>query len=205
MRISSSLLLLALPLALSACSKPTDDQAPASTATAAATSPSTTATDPAAAPQAQAPTRPATDVPSPNEPTAATLPSTSETDSETDSEGGARARIEALLGDAAQYEQVFNGFRKAVADNDRTQVVEYLRFPLNVGPGEKIDGPGQFQNNYDRLLTPALKKTLAAQDFDKVFVNSQGVMIGSGQVWINGTCKDSACTQVDVKVITLQP
>lgn len=201
MRISPSLLLLALPLALSACSKPTDDQAPASTATAAATSPSTTATDPAAAPQAQAPTRPATDVPSPNEPTAATLPSTSETDSE----GGARARIEALLGDAAQYEQVFNGFRKAVADNDRMQVVEYLRFPLNVGPGEKIEGPGQFQNNYDRLLTPALKKTLAAQDFDKVFVNSQGVMIGSGQVWINGTCKDSACTQVDVKVITLQP
>lgn len=201
MRISPSLLLLVLPLALSACSKPADDQAPASTATAAATSPSTTATDPAAAPQAQAPTRPATDVPSPNEPTAATLPSTSETDSE----GGARARIEALLGDAAQYEQVFNGFRKAVADNDRMQVVEYLRFPLNVGPGEKIDGPGQFQNNYDRLLTPALKKTLAAQDFDKVFVNSQGVMIGRGQVWLNGTCKDSACTQVDVKVITLQP
>ncbi|MDV3470215.1 hypothetical protein RZA67_15945 [Stenotrophomonas sp. C3(2023)] len=201
MRISPSLLLLALPLALSACSKPADDQAPASTATAAATSPSTTATDPAAAPQPQAPTRPATDVPSPNEPTAATLPSTSETDSE----GGARARIEALLGDAAQYEQVFNGFRKAVADNDRMQVVEYLRFPLNSGPGEKIDGPGQFQNNYDRLLTPALKKTLAAQDFDKVFVNSQGVMIGRGQVWLNGTCKDSACTQVDVKVITLQP
>jgi len=116
----------------------------------------------------------------------------------------ARARIETLLGDAAQYEKVFNAFRTAVVGGDRAAVVEEVRFPLNIGGGKTIAGPGEFQRSYEKIITPAVVKAVSAQDFGKVFVNQQGVMIGDGQVWLSGQCLDAACTRTEVKVITIQ-
>ncbi|WP_375068324.1 hypothetical protein AB9L18_18520 [Stenotrophomonas lactitubi] len=116
----------------------------------------------------------------------------------------ARARIETLLGDAAQYEKVFNAFKTAVVAGDRPAVVEEVRFPLNISGGKKITGPGEFQRNYEKIITPAVVKAVSAQEFGKVFVNQQGVMIGDGQVWLNGECLDKACTRTEVKVITIQ-
>ena len=116
----------------------------------------------------------------------------------------ARARIETLLGDAAKYEKVFTAFKTAVVGGDRAAVVEEVRFPLNISGGRKITGPGEFQRNYEKIITPAVVKAVSAQEFGKVFVNQQGVMIGDGQVWLNGECLDKACTRTEVKVITIQ-
>lgn len=115
-----------------------------------------------------------------------------------------RQRIDRILGDAAQYEAVFNAFQKAVNGNDRAAVVEQVRFPLNIAKGGRITGPGEFQRNYERILTPAVRKAIAAQTFDTVMVNQQGVMIGDGQVWLNGACLDAACSRTEVKVVTIQ-
>ncbi len=109
-----------------------------------------------------------------------------------------------MLGDAAQYEKVFNAFKTAVVGGDRAAVVEEVRFPLNISGGKKITGPGEFQRNYEKIITPAVVKAMSEQDFGKVFVNQQGVMIGDGQVWLNGQCLDKACAQTEVKVITIQ-
>ncbi|HHA2859828.1 TPA: hypothetical protein ACOFDH_002251 [Stenotrophomonas maltophilia] len=169
-------------LLLAACSQPAPpaepavDAPPPMEASAAATPAAETAT-PAAEPAAAAADAPAED---------------------------ARARIETLLGDAAQYEKVFNAFKTAVVGGDRAAVVEEVRFPLNIAGGKKITGPGEFQRNYEKIITPAVVKAVSGQDFGKVFVNQQGVMIGDGQVWLNGQCLDQACAQTEVKVITIQ-
>ena len=124
--------------------------------------------------------------------------------SKQDPAGDARARIDALLGDAAQYEAVFNAFKIAVVAGDRAAVVETLRFPLNIGAGKQIRGPGEFQRNYDKIITPAVIVAVSNQDFGKVFVNQQGVMIGDGQLWLNGQCLDKACDRTEVRVVTIQ-
>jgi hypothetical protein len=115
-----------------------------------------------------------------------------------------RQRIYRVLGDAAQYEAVFIAFQKAVNGGDRAAVVEEVRFPLKIANGATIAGPGEFQRNYERILTPAVRKAIAAQTFDTVMVNQQGVMIGDGQVWLNGACLDTACSRTEVKVVTIQ-
>ncbi|WP_414493555.1 hypothetical protein [Stenotrophomonas maltophilia] len=171
-------------LLLAACSQPAAPPAePAADAPPPmeASAPATPAA-PAAEPTAAAPVAPSADAPAED----------------------ARARIETLLGDAAQYEKVFNAFRTAVVGGDRAAVVEEVRFPLNIADGKKVTGPGEFQRNYEKIITPAVVKAVSEQDFGKVFVNQQGVMIGDGQVWLNGTCLDKACTQTEVKVITIQ-
>ncbi|ENE1253208.1 hypothetical protein ABM187_003418 [Stenotrophomonas maltophilia] len=160
---------------------------------------------PPAEPAADAPppmeaSAPATPAASTAEPSAA-APAAPEADAPAED---ARARIETLLGDAAQYEKVFNAFRTAVVGGDRAAVVEEVRFPLNIADGKKITGPGEFQRNYEKIITPAVVKAVSEQDFGKVFVNQQGVMIGDGQVWLNGQCLDQACKKTEVKVITIQ-
>jgi len=167
----------------------------------------------AACSQPAPPAEPAVDAPPPMEASAAATPASEPVKAAAEPAGAApaevsaedaRARIETLLGDAAQYEKVFNAFRTAVVGGDRAAVVEEVRFPLNISGGKKITGPGEFQRNYEKIITPAVVKAVSEQDFGKVFVNQQGVMIGDGQVWLNGQCLDQACTKTEVKVITIQ-
>lgn len=166
----------------------------------------------AACSQPAPPAEPAVDAPPPMEASAAATPAV-EPAKAAEPAGAApadapaedaRARIESLLGDAAQYEKVFNAFKAAVVGGDRAAVVEEVRFPLNIANGKKITGPGEFQRNYEKIITPAVVKAVSGQDFGKVFVNQQGVMIGDGQVWLNGQCLDQSCTKTEVKVITIQ-
>ncbi|HEL3258752.1 TPA: hypothetical protein UMF52_004100 [Stenotrophomonas maltophilia] len=164
----------------------------------------------AACSQPAPPAEPAVDAPPPMEASAAATPAAETAAPAAEPAAAdapaedARARIETLLGDAAQYEKVFNAFNTAVVGGDRAAVVEEVRFPLNIAGGKKITGPGEFQRNYEKIITPAVVKAVSGQDFGKVFVNQQGVMIGDGQVWLNGQCLDQACTTTEVKVITIQ-
>jgi len=179
-------------LLLAACSQPAPPAEPAAdapppmTGSTPAEAAASTTPDPAAAPQAAA-----------EHASENAAPAAAE-------EGDARARIENVLGDAAQYEKVFNAFKIAVVGGDRAAVVEEVRFPLNIAGGKKITGPGEFQRNYEKIITPAVVKAMSGQDFGKVFVNQQGVMIGDGQVWLTGECLDKACARTEVKVGTIQ-
>ncbi|MBH1556591.1 hypothetical protein I5U56_21995 [Stenotrophomonas maltophilia] len=179
-------------LLLAACSQPAPPAEPAAdapppmTGSTPAEAAASTMPDPAAAPQAAA--EHASENPA---------PAAAE-------EGDARTRIDSVLGDAAQYEKVFNAFKTAVVGGDRAAVVEEVRFPLNIAGGKKITGPGEFQRNYEKIITPAVVKAMSEQDFGKVFVNQQGVMIGDGQVWLTGECLDKACARTEVKVGTIQ-
>ncbi|HDS1124858.1 TPA: hypothetical protein QDZ60_002157 [Stenotrophomonas maltophilia] len=179
-------------LLLAACSQPAPPAEPAAdapppmTGSTPAEAAASTTPDPAAAPQAAAEHASENAVPAAAE------------------EGDARARIDSVLGDAAQYEKVFNAFKTAVVGGDRAAVVEEVRFPLNIAGGKKISGPGEFQRNYEKIITPAVVKAMSGQDFGKVFVNQQGVMIGDGQVWLTGECLDKACARTEVKVGTIQ-
>jgi hypothetical protein len=190
-------------LMLAACSQP---NAPAKDAAAPATSPpATAATAPEDAPQAGL-------SPDAVEPSTAPTPDTAPPVAGTDSaatpataegEGDARERITRLLGDADQYESVFNELQRGVAAGDRAAVAGLMRYPVRVsiaGKSRKIADAATFQRDYDTIVTPALATLIAAQKFDTLFVNWQGVMLGQGEVWINGKCLDKDCDKAEVKV-----
>ena len=61
-----------------------------------------------------------------------------------------------------------------------------------------------FVQHYDAIVTPEIAKAVTEQKYEDLFVNSQGVMFGDGQVWVYGICHDNACKNFDVKVITIQ-
>ncbi|OEZ00035.1 MULTISPECIES: hypothetical protein [Stenotrophomonas] len=187
---------------LAACSQP----APPADKTAAPTT-SPPATAPTAAEDApQAGLSPDAVEPS-TTPTPDTAPPVAGTDSAATpaapSEGGARERIDSLLGNADKYESVFNDLQRGIAAGDRAAVAGLMRYPVRVsiaGKSQQVKDAASFQRDYDKIVTPSLTKLIGEQKFDELFVNWQGVMLGQGEVWINGVCPDNDCKNADVKV-----
>jgi hypothetical protein len=102
---------------------------------------------------------------------------------------------------------VFDDFQSAVAAKDKASVASLVYYPIGVsvdGSNKVVGSKQEFVENYDRFMTPEIIDTVKHTAYRMVMVNAQGVMLGSGEVWISGICKDDACADVDVKVVTLQ-
>src|ERR1700733_2268048 len=115
--------------------------------------------------------------------------------------------INQAFGEHAKYEAVILSFQKAVAEHDSAAVAELVSYPISVaikGRKTTVSNAKAFVANYDAIMTPDIVATVKNQKYEDLFVNSHGVMFGTGQVWVNGVCKDNSCKTLDVKVITIQ-
>ena len=119
------------------------------------------------------------------------------------------ASIDRLLGDHAKYQAVIEAYQQAVTRGDKAAVAALVDYPLQVdidGSRTAIRDASAFVQDYDRIITPAIARTIEAQKYSELMVNSQGVMFGNGETWINGVCKKGSadCGEFEVKVVTIQ-
>ena len=90
--------------------------------------------------------------------------------------------------DAAAAERFLRALQQAVAKNDRNKVAAFLDYPITVnGAGYRIAlrRPADLLKRYDAVFNRKVKSALASQRAERLFVNDQGVMIGSGEIWFN--------------------
>jgi hypothetical protein len=116
--------------------------------------------------------------------------------------------IDETLGDHAAYERVILATRKAVAAHDAAGLAPLVRYPIKVTIGGKkriVSSPAAFIAHYDAIVTPAIAKAVTQEKYEDLMVNYRGVMLGQGEMWINGLCLDNGCKNVDVKIVTIQP
>ncbi|MGG4221161.1 hypothetical protein ABEW32_23385 [Paenibacillus jamilae] len=89
--------------------------------------------------------------------------------------------------DPKAFLNTFKALQKAVADNDKEKVADYILYPLRVNDVEKsltIPNKKDFMAKYDQIFTDAIREALVNQKTDELFVNYQGVMVGSGELWL---------------------
>ncbi|EHS55851.1 hypothetical protein P4H71_14510 [Paenibacillus kribbensis] len=89
--------------------------------------------------------------------------------------------------DPKAFLNTFKALQKAVADNDKEKVANYIFYPLRVNDSEKsltIPNKKDFIEKYDQIFTDAIREALVNQKTDDLFVNYQGVMVGSGELWL---------------------
>lgn len=120
------------------------------------------------------------------------------------------ASIDSVLGDHGRYERVISAYQQAVAEGDAVAVAALVEYPLQAtldGKRTVIADRADFVANYDRIITPAIAAVIKAQEYRDLMVNSQGVMFGSGETWINGVCKPGSadCSDFEVRVVAIQP
>ena len=115
--------------------------------------------------------------------------------------------IQLLLGDSTRYREAITAFQKAVKAHDAAAVAALVHYPIKVSVGgsrRTIKTPQKFVAKYDSIMTPAITAAVQDEPYDDMMVNAKGVMLGRGEVWISGVCRDRACNLADVRVITIQ-
>lgn len=115
--------------------------------------------------------------------------------------------IETVLGDSAKYGEAFKAIQAAVGAGDAAVVADWVSYPITVREGGDeitVEGPEDFIAQYDQIITDAISQVVVSQKYQDLFVNADGVMFGNGEVWLSGICKDDACSDFDVKIVTIQ-
>lgn len=114
--------------------------------------------------------------------------------------------LDALFGTHEPFQQFFDSLKTAVAGDDKAAIARMINYPFKArigGRDVRIADIGHFVASYDEIVTPKVKTALAKQTYEKLFANSQGVMIGAGEIWFSGICSDNACKQQTVKIIAI--
>ncbi len=115
--------------------------------------------------------------------------------------------IDLSVGDHTKVHQILIALQQAVAKHNPAAVAALVHYPIKVNPGKKpftVKNEKEFIKDYDRIITPDIASAIYKQKYDNLFVNSEGAMIGDGEVWITGFCRDKTCKQSDIKIGTIQ-
>jgi hypothetical protein len=90
--------------------------------------------------------------------------------------------------DDATVEQNVRLLLSAIRADDKTAVARLADFPLTVnGLSQKpkeLRASAEFLNLYDRIFTARFKTAVLATIPHDLFVNTQGIMLGGGEIWL---------------------
>jgi hypothetical protein len=115
--------------------------------------------------------------------------------------------IDNVLSDHAAYHQLFTTLQTAVTNHNPAAVAPLVKYPITVnisGSKTTIHSEKAFIQNYTGIITPTIAEAITHQQYKDLMVNFQGVMIGNGQIWINGICTDKSCKKSIPKIVTIQ-
>jgi hypothetical protein len=112
------------------------------------------------------------------------------------------------VGDPTKVRELITSLQQAVQKHDASAVAALVSYPIDINPHTKlvlhIRTPAAFISQYDSIVTPHIADIIQKQKYEDLFVNYQGAMFGSGEVWIAGICKDKECKQSEIKIRTIQ-
>jgi hypothetical protein len=115
--------------------------------------------------------------------------------------------IDLSVGDHVQVQRLLTSLQSAVSSHNAPVVASLVHYPIKVNPGKRpftVKNEKEFVKDYDRIITHDISDAILKQKYEGLFVNSQGAMIGDGEVWITGVCRDKSCRQSDIKIGTIQ-
>ncbi|AZN42898.1 hypothetical protein [Paenibacillus albus] len=95
--------------------------------------------------------------------------------------------------DPKDFIDVFNTVKDAIASGDQAEVASHILYPLKVNgkSGTQLyQTRADFVQHYDTIITEPVKKAIAKQAVDQLFVNYQGVMVGNGEMWFGGSADE---------------
>lgn len=122
--------------------------------------------------------------------------------------GDVDQRLDALFGAHEPYRVFLRDLQEAVAADARQQVAAMVSYPLRARIRDhavQLGDAQQFLARYDEILTPKTLEAISQQSYQGLFANSRGVMIGTGQVWFSGICRDAGCRARTIRIIAFNP
>ncbi len=108
--------------------------------------------------------------------------------------------------DAEKFEKFYDNLRADVAKGDKAATASLFSYPMSIHfpPKKKlvlISNKAEMLKNFDRIFNPQAKKALQKTKTADLFCNSQGVMIGNGEIWFTPGEKGG----VNIKTVNKMP
>ncbi len=100
----------------------------------------------------------------------------------------AQQRLDPQLADRDRYQVFFSDLKKAIAADDKAKVAAMVSYPFRTriaGKRVTLRNAAAFRKNYNAIVTPRVKQSVAKQDFEALFSNAEGLMVGDGEVWFS--------------------
>jgi hypothetical protein len=101
----------------------------------------------------------------------------------------------------------------AIRAENPSQIAALVNFPLRVGYSSRqsprparvvnIANAEEFIRRYSELFTPEVRAAVLAQPSETLFRNWQGAMVGNGELWYAGVCRDTQCSDRRILVISV--
>ncbi len=116
-------------------------------------------------------------------------------------------QIEELLGEHQLFKDTIADLQERVTNEDWVAVSAFIAYPITVtinGRKKTLRSAEAFEPLAADIITPEIAEVIVNQDYGSLFVNSDGIMFGDGQVWMNGICLDDTCSTFEPKIITIQ-
>ncbi|MBP1857351.1 hypothetical protein J2Z75_000831 [Rhizobium herbae] len=107
-------------------------------------------------------------------------------------------RIEELHGNADTFEEAWNSLTEAMGNSDGSAVAALGEYPLRVnanGESYDIKNARDMTKHFDALVPQDTRDTVANQEYSSLFVNSDGVMLADGAVWMGAVCDNDDCSK----------
>nr|WP_316654864.1 hypothetical protein [uncultured Gellertiella sp.] len=115
-------------------------------------------------------------------------------------------QVDQLHGHADQLDKVLPEIRRAFGDGDSRRLATYSSFPLpvkNNGEAYDINDGADLVKYFDTLVTQQTRDAVAAMDYGDLIVNSSGVGLANGAVWLSFVCADDACKDGKWQIISI--
>jgi hypothetical protein len=118
------------------------------------------------------------------------------------SPGATENVVRPFTASAANTSRLRAGRRSRRVCGAAQEPVAECQFPLSV-PDGSIRNATQCRARYSAIFDQTVVDAIAAQQFETLFVNTRGVMIGNGEVWLSGVCQDRSCQNQSVTIVAV--
>lgn len=103
----------------------------------------------------------------------------------------------------AQIASFLTTLQHAVATHNIARIVSLTVFPLTVNGKPSIKNAAALKSQYNVIFNARVVKEIKKQVFNELFANSDGIMIGNGEVWFAGIYDSDKCNHVRVRIVAI--
>ncbi len=94
----------------------------------------------------------------------------------------------------------FDAMRKAFGTNNHQAVCAMVAYPLRQPSGMVADAAA-CDARFDEIFPVTVRRAVGKQLFNELFIDSsKGILVGLGELWFTGKCRDAACREGDFRI-----
>lgn len=115
-------------------------------------------------------------------------------------------QIDTILGPHENFANAIQRIQEALKERDIQKLAGYIGYGEAIkvnGADVVINDEEQLAAEFDTLFSQKVIDAVTGQAYETLFVNQDGIMFGSGELWLNGVCDDEACEFPFVTIVAI--